>query len=85
MQTCKVEQVENDSRTALSKGAVQKLKERDDQKNVESDLNGNCKIYAAQTVLKQPRLKTYRQQRIKKESKFTMIQKNRGKDLPFLL
>ncbi len=52
MQTCKLEQVENDSRAALSKGATQKLKEREDQNNVESDLNGDCKIHAAQTVLK---------------------------------
>ena len=85
MQTCKLEQVENDSRTASSKGAVQKLKERDDQKNVESDLNGDFEIQAAQTVLKRPRLKTYWRQRTKKESKFTMIQKNRRKDLPFSL
>ena len=41
MQTCKLEQVENDSRTASSKGAVQNLKETEDQKNVESDLNGD--------------------------------------------
>ncbi len=57
MQTCKLEQVDNDSRTASSKGAVQKPKERDDQKNVESDLNGDFEIQAAQTVLKRPRLK----------------------------
>ena len=42
MQTCKLEQVENDSRTASSKGAVQNLKETEDRKNVESDLNGDC-------------------------------------------
>ena len=63
MQTCKLEQVENHSRTASSKEAVQKLKEREDHNNFESDLNGDFKI-----MLKQPRLKLYWQQQIKKVS-----------------